>query len=377
MGAIQLGARLQANQATTKPMTFSVGLTPDLLTSKGEFSFDPALLRILEGATVPIRWEIMEDAGPMITPAQTARYDAIHVSTPRVTEASFGDGPTRLRIVARHGVGFDTIDQDALTRRGILLTNTPEAVRRPVAAMTLTFMLALGQRLMLKDRLTREGRWAERNDYMGQGLTGRVLGMVGAGSIAQEIARVVAPFEMRVIASGRAEAVGVAAAPAPPGRFPLDRVPLKVVLRESDYIVAICPLNESTHHLIGREAFEQMKPGAYFINVARGAVVDEAALIEALRNKRIAGAALDVFEQEPVDPKNPLLRMDNVIVTPHALCWTDETFDGIARTALTSIADALSGREPKHVVNKAALLARGNALVRAEPELTPPASGAG
>ena len=130
------------------------------------------------------------------------------------------------------------------------------------------------------------------------------------------------------------------------------KVDRETLLRESDFVVTIPLLNDETKHLMGRAEFALMKPSAYFINVSRGPVVDEAALIEALRSGRIAGAALDVFEQEPVDPKNPLLAMDNVIVTPHSLCWTDECFHNMAITGLASIVDALSGKVPEFVVNR-------------------------
>jgi phosphoglycerate dehydrogenase-like enzyme len=133
------------------------------------------------------------------------------------------------------------------------------------------------------------------------------------------------------------------------------KVDLPTLLRESDFVVTIPLLNDETRHLVGAREFAQMKPTAYFINVSRGPVVDEKALIEALRAGRIAGAALDVFEQEPVDPVNPLLAMDNVIVTPHSLCWTDECFHNMAVTGLASIVDALSGRVPEFVVNREVL----------------------
>lgn len=332
---------------------FLVGLTPDLFNSAGEPTFGREALAVLDGASDLLAWEVTEDARGGVTPEMTARYDALYLNTPKVGAESFGDA-FRTRLVARHGVGFDWVDTAALDRFGVVLTNTPLAIRRPVAAMALTFMLALGQRLFLKDALTRSGRWNERNDHMGMGLTGRTLGLVGVGGIGQELARIVAPFEMRVIGAGRGETSGASRVePVQDGL--ILRVDLATVLAESDFLVLACPLDETTFHLIGAPELARMKPGAYLINVARGAVVDEAALIEALRTKRIAGAGLDVFETEPVDPRNPLLAMDNVILSPHSLCWTDETFGGIARTAMTSIVDMLSRRQPAHVVNRGAL----------------------
>lgn len=331
---------------------FLVGLTPDLFNSKGEPTFGPAPMSILGQASGFLQWEAVDEVSGMVTPAMLSRYDALYLNTPKVTAASFTGAAVKTRIIARHGVGFDSIDLASLTAHGVMLTNTPFAIRRPAAAMALTFMLALGQRMLVKDRLTRTGRWTERNDYMGRGLTGRVLGLVGVGGIAKELARLVAPFEMRVIGAGR-EQTRRNAPPVPPFMDDgVSRVDLATVLRESDYIVLACSLNDSTHHLIGAAELALMKPTSYLINIARGAVVDEAALIAALGKGAIAGAGLDVFEQEPAATDNLLFAFDNVIVSPHSLCWTDETFEGIARSAMTSIVDMLSRRRPAHVVNE-------------------------
>src|SRR6185503_12281192 len=236
-------------------------------------------------------------------------------------------------------------DVAALTAKRIVLTNTPLAIRRPVAVATLTLLFALAGRLFAKDRITRAGRWADRNDLMGVGLVGRTLGIVGGGGIGQELLKVSAPFGLRrLVADPYASDAAMTGLGA-------TRVPLEQLLRESDFVVVACLLNDETRHLIGADQFAQMKPAAFFINVARGPIVDEPALIEALRAGRIAGAGLDVFEQEPVDPQNPLLRMENVIVTPHALCWTDECFDAIARSGLQGVVDFSLGRRPAHIVN--------------------------
>jgi phosphoglycerate dehydrogenase-like enzyme len=200
--------------------------------------------------------------------------------------------------------------------------------------------------MMLKDRLTRSGRWDERMDNMGMGLTGRTLGVVGAGRIGKELLRMARVFDLKLLAADPyVNAVEL-------GYVGARKVDLDTLLRESDFVVSIPLLNEETRHLIGAAQFALMKPTAYFINVSRGPVVDEPALIAALQAGRIAGAALDVFEQEPVDPANPLLKMDNVIVTPHSLCWTDECFHNMASTGLASIVDALSRRVPEFVVNR-------------------------
>jgi phosphoglycerate dehydrogenase-like enzyme len=236
-----------------------------------------------------------------------------------------------------------------MTRAGIIVTNTPSSMPRPVATIALTFVLALAGRLMLKDRITRAGRWHERMDNMGMGLTGRTLGVVGAGRIGKELLRMASVFDLKLLAADPyVDAIEL-------GYLGARKVDLDTAMRESDFVVVCCLLNDETRHLVGASQFARMKPTGYFINVARGPIVDEVALIGALRAGRMAGAAVDVFEQEPVAADNPLLAMDNVIVTPHALCWTDECFHNMATTGLASIVDALAGRRPEFVVNREVL----------------------
>lgn len=323
---------------------FKVGLSRDLLTRAGTPCFDPAALEILR-ANPAIAWEWIAEEVSEVTPEIAARYDAIHINLPRVTPATLARHDCRLKIIARNGVGYDSVDLPAATARGIAVTNTPIAVRRPVAVATLTLLLALAGRLLQKNQLSRTGRWNDRVDVMGQGLATRTLGLVGAGGIGQEILRLARPFFGRMIAADpHADRARV-------GSLGAELVTLEEVMRQSDFVVVCCLLNEETRHLINAPRLALMKPTAYFVNVGRGPITDEAALIAALRQGRIAGAGLDVTEREPIEPDNPLLEMDNVIVTPHALCWTDECFRDIAETALRSILDVSLGRRPRHVVN--------------------------
>jgi len=326
-------------------MTYRVGITRDILDSLGEPAFGRKALEILEAAS-GIEWEYLPEIVRELTPEHAARYDALYVNMARTPAAAVSRGDHRLRVVARHGVGFDSVDVPAMTQAGVLVTNTPMPMPRPVATIALTFILALAGKLMLKDRLTRTNRWNERMDNMGMGLTGRTLGVIGAGRIGKELLRMARTFDMRLLACDPyVNEVEL-------GYVGAKKVDMPALLRESDFVVTIPLLNEETFHLVGAKEFAQMKSTAYFINVSRGPVVDELALIDALRDQRIAGAALDVFEQEPVDPGNPLLTMDEVIVTPHSLCWTDECFHNMASTGLRSIVDALSGRVPEFVVNR-------------------------
>jgi len=324
-------------------MSFRIGLTRDLIKADGEPSFGRGPLELLDNAP-GLTWELIPETLSEITPEVAARYDGLYVNSPRVTRASVARSDCRIRIVARHGVGYDSVDTAALAERGIMLTNTPVAVRRPVAVATLTLIFALAGRLFEKDRLTRAGRWNERTSHMGLGLTGRTLGLIGAGGIGREILSLAAPFGWRMlVADPFADASSIRALDGEP-------VALRELLARSDFVVACCILNDQTRHLMNAQRFAQMKREAFFINVARGPVADEAALIDALSSGQIAGAGLDVFEQEPVDPANPLLSMQQVIVTPHALCWTDECFDAIAREGLGCLVDFAAGRTPRSVV---------------------------
>lgn len=327
----------------TRP--FHVGITRDILDSRGEPAFGREALAILDAAP-GLTWEYLPQRVSAIDADIAAAYDGLYVNAVTVPAAAVQRDDRRLSVVARHGVGYDSVDVAAMTRAGVIVTNTPSAMPRPVATIALTFILALAGRLFLKDRLTRTGRWNERMDNMGLGLTGRTLGVVGAGRIGKELLRMARTFDMRLLASDpHANDVEL-------GYLGTKRVPLETLLARSDFVVACCLLDEGTRHLFGDAQFANMRRDAYFINVARGPVVDEAALIRALQSGAIAGAALDVFEQEPVDPSNPLLAMDNVIVTPHSLCWTDECFANMATIGLTSIADVSAGRLPQYIVDR-------------------------
>ena len=322
---------------------FRVGITRDVLNADGEPSFGTAPLALLDRPQV--EWEYFPDSITEVASTHLARYDALYINAPLVTQSSFAQGNGRTRIIARHGVGYDSVDVAACTENGVIVTVQPDGVRRPVAVAAITYVLALSQKLRVKDRLTRAGRWAEKTNHMGTGLVGRTLGIIGAGNIGREIMRLAPVFGLHVLASD--PFVDPAVISAEGGR-PVD---LDTLLRESDFVVVMCLLNEQTRGLIGARELGLIRRSAYLISIARGPIVDEAALISALREERIAGAGIDVFETEPVDPHNPLLTMDNTIVTPHALCWTDQCFAGLAESGLGGIVAALRGERPGGVVN--------------------------
>ena len=327
--------------------SFRVGLTRDFLKPDGSLGFGDIGLDTL-AADPRVRWEFLPDVGGEVPLAVADQYDALLVLAPRITAATV-DGCRRLTLVARFGVGFDNVDTEACTRNDVLLTITPSGVRRPMAVATLTLLLALAHKLLTKDRLTREGRWSEKLDHMGLGLAGRTLGLIGLGNIGRDVLRVVAPLEMRHVA------YDPFVAPDSVDARQVELVDLDELLRRSDFVAVCCALTPATRHLLNAPRLSQMKSTAYLINVARGPIVDQQALTDALRERRIAGAALDVFEQEPISPSDPLLTLDNVILAPHAVCWTDELFAGIGRSACRSILDVAAGRAPRDVVNRDAL----------------------
>lgn len=326
---------------------FRVGITRDALNPSGEPVFGRDALKILDDPR--IEWEYLPENVAEFSAEHAARYDALCVLSPRTTRATLSGPDRRLKLVARFGVGYDNVDVSACSEQGVLLTITPDGVRRPVASSVMAFMLYMAHRLDVKDALVREGRWKDKGDFLGYGLAGKTLGVVGVGNIGKEVFRLARPWDMRFLGcdpnvpQSAVDELGV------------KMVDLDTLMRESDVVSVNCWLSKETHHLIGAREFGLMKPTAFFINTARGPVVDEAALVQALERKRFRAAAIDVFEQEPTPVDNPLLKFDNVIVAPHAVCHTDECMRLLGEYAFKSAVDLAHGRRPRNVVNVEAL----------------------
>ncbi|MFO1055982.1 MAG: NAD(P)-dependent oxidoreductase [Dongiaceae bacterium] len=257
----------------------------------------------------------------------------------------------RLGHIARFGVGFDDIAVAAATEAGVLVTNAPDGIRRPMAVAILMLVFALANRLPDKLRLARQGPegWARIAETLGTGLVGRTLGTLGLGSIGSELMRLAAPFGLRLVAHDpfvapeRAAALGV------------ELVGLEELCRRCDFLAVNCPLNPRTDGLLSAELLALMPAGAYLVNTSRGRIVDQAALTAALAERRIAGAALDVFATEPLPADDPLTRLDNVLLTPHAVGLTDQCFAEIGRINVSAILSLLRGEVPANVVNPAVL----------------------
>jgi phosphoglycerate dehydrogenase-like enzyme len=316
-------------------------VTPDFQTdAKG--LLEPALAEVL-GA---IEWEFMPHTGETARAEVLDRYDAVVALALRFPASTLA-GLQRLALIARWGVGYDRIDVPACTASDVILAITPEAVRRPVAEGIFALIFALAKNLRTLDRLCRSGHWRDGMPRNAQDIEGKTLGSVGAGNIAGEMFRMA-----RGLGLGRLLACDPFITSAPEG---VELTDLDTVLRESDFVAINCPLSDRTRDLIGARELALMKPTAYLINTARGPIVNQAALVEALTQQRIAGAGLDVFETEPVPAVSPLLKLDNVIVTPHSIAWVQESFRDNSLFACRNVLTVARGEVPKHVVNREVL----------------------
>lgn len=249
----------------------------------------------------------------------------------------------RMEIIARAGVGIDNIDVAAATEKGIIVVNAPEGNTIAAAEHTLAMMLALARNIPQANQLLKAGKW-ERKRFMGVELRNKVLGIVGLGRIGSEVAKRARGLEMRVLAYDpfisveRAQKMGV------------EMVGFDQVLRQSDFLTFHLPLTKDTYHLLGREQFLMMKPGVRLVNVARGGIIDEDALYEAIVSGRVAGAAIDVFEHEPM-VSSPLFELDNVIVTPHLGASTVEAQVSVAVEVAQDIVRSFRGEVIRNAVN--------------------------
>lgn len=256
------------------------------------------------------------------------------------------DAAGNLEVIGRTGAGVDNIDVEAATRRGIPVCHTPEANSSSVVEHTLALILALAKQLPVMDEAVRQGRFPVRYEYRPVDVAGKTLGVVGLGRIGRELARRAQnALSMKVIAYD-------------PYVDPqtVDKA-LKLlsdvgsVFERADFVTVHVPHVNETHHLVSAAMIAKMRPSSFLINTSRGAVVDESALVQALSDGRMAGAGLDVFEEEPPDADNPLLSLPNVILTPHSSALTKECVARMAVDTARGVLDVLQGRKPQYVFN--------------------------
>jgi phosphoglycerate dehydrogenase-like enzyme len=337
---------------------FRLALTGDFLDESGQPAYGDLGLRDLSSQP-HVRYRFLTDLAPRaddstywsrlysleITSDHIRGIDGLIVLRPWVTRATFAAGADDLVVIGRSGAGYDKIDLGACTEHGVAVFNAPLALNHSTASAALLFMLALAKRLPDQERIVRQGHWDQQSVVVGSEIHGRTLGIVGLGHSGRELARLVSPFSMRVLAcSPHAD-------PAEARSLGVQLTSLDELLRESDFVSLHCRLTPDTRRRIGPAQLAQMKPTAFFINLARGGLVDQEALVAALRAGRIAGAGLDVFEVEPLPWDDPLIGLDNVILTPHWLASTRDVWEATARAMSEGMLRAARGQRPENVVN--------------------------
>ena len=325
--------------------TFQVTFTRDFLNGDGQSSYgDVGLSELNSSARVTYRF--LDSYSDLVTPEQIEQTDGLALIYPSVTRETFARGNRRLAVIARCGAGYERIDLRACTEADVAVINAPDALRVPTASAALMYILVLSKRLCELDRLVREGHWDRRSKVMGVEPAGKTLGIVGLGIIGQELVRLAAPLRMRVLAydpyvpAARGAALGAT------------MVPLDTLLREADYVSLHCLLTDETRGLVGTHELALMKPTAYLINMARGQVVDHEALVDALTRRVIAGAGLDVFCQEPLPGDDPLVHLDNVVLSPHWATGTVDVFRDAGASNAKGFLRAAQGELPDFIVNR-------------------------
>jgi glyoxylate reductase len=306
-----------------------------------------AALSLLKGYGELRVWEPDEVIPRAVLLREVQEVDALLcMVTERIDEELLAQAHS-LRIVANMAVGYDNVDVPALTRRGIVLTNTPGVLTETTADLVFTLILGGARRIGEAERIVREGRWRSWSpfSFLGRDVHHATLGILGLGRIGMEVAKRAKGFDMRVLYANRGRN---REAEEKLGGVPVD---FPTLLRESDFVTVLVPLTPDTRHLLSTPQFKLMKPTAFLINAARGLIVDQRALYEALRDGLIAGAALDVTDPEPIPQDDPLLSLENCLILPHIGSASIATRTRMATLAAENIATFLSGNHPPTPVN--------------------------
>ncbi|MZQ99415.1 MAG: hypothetical protein GT601_17250 [Acidaminobacter sp.] len=306
----------------------------------------PDGIELLETVAEVVRGTSVE-AQTIVKEAQDC--DAMLVRSAYVTSEMMAALP-KLKIVAKHGIGVDNIDVEAATQSGIMVVNAPEANINAVAEHAFALIMALSKNLLFLDRNLRNGDFKARNKYPCTEIKGKVIGLIGLGRISKLLAMKIKSLDVRVIAYDPFVSEDSRAFASSEG---IDLVEtLDEILTLSDLVSIHVPLTNDTRGMFDKAALSKMKSESYLINVARGHIVDEDALYEALKNQKIKGAALDVFAEEPPAKDHPLFQLDNIIVSPHNAALTHEALCAMATHSAQGIVEFLSNREPRNIVNR-------------------------
>ncbi len=323
---------------------FRVALTADFYDTEGRLKYRDIGLDLLESAP-HIEVSRFAEHRAEIEPQQLAGASGVIVLSSRVTARSLS-ASNDLLAIGRFGVGFDSVDVAACTAADVVLFITAGAVDHSVAEATVGWMLALTHHVRVKDQLVREGQWDARSRYMGSELRNRTLGIIGFGGIGRSVVKLLSGFGMNTPL-----VFDPFVSPAVLAESGAQAVSLDELLTQSDFVSLHCPLNEQTRNLLTTRELSLIKPTAYLLNTARGGIVEEDALFAALSERRIAGAALDCFVGEPITTPPRWAKLDNVLLAPHSIAWTDELFRDIGRSACQGMIDLSCGRKPRGVVN--------------------------
>lgn len=305
-------------------------------------SLAPAGLKLLQEAGCEV--DVRTDLSPAALAALIPPYDALIIRSSTQVTAALIAAADSLKVIARAGVGIDNVDVAAATQRGIIVVNAPTGNVSAAAEHTLALLLALARHIPAARQTLAQGGW-NRNAFMGVELRGKTLGLIGLGRVAGQVAARVLGLNLRVLAYDPYVSADYA------GNIGVELVDLDRLLAESDFISVHLPLNEATRGLLDARRLAQCKPGVRLINTARGGIIDEEALLPALDSGHVAGAALDVFTQEPLPPDSPLRTHPRLIVTPHIGGSTAEAQDQVAIDAAEQVVDVLAGRPARYAVN--------------------------
>ncbi|MCX5714345.1 MAG: phosphoglycerate dehydrogenase [Candidatus Omnitrophica bacterium] len=298
------------------------------------------ILREVKEFEVEVQTELKPEALKQII----KDYDALIVRSATKVTKDIIESAVKLKAIGRAGVGLDNVDLDAATQKGIIVMNTPAGNTISTAEHTMSMILALSRNIAQANASTKKGEW-KRSKFMGVELYGKTLGIVGLGRIGTEVAKRAGSFGMKVLAFDpflsreAAKSLGIEA------------VELKELFSRADYITVHTPLTDETKHMISTNEFALMKKGVRLINCARGGIIDELALINAIKEGKVAGAAMDVFEKEPIAPESELLKLDNVVITPHLGASTEEAQVNVAVEVAEIVRDCLLGRGIRNAAN--------------------------
>lgn len=309
---------------------------------------DPLIERVKDDYEI-VMWEKEEEPMPReLLLKEVEDADALFVTVSDQIDEELIESAPKLKVISTMAVGYDNIDIAAATKRGILVGHTPGVLTEAVADFTFALLMATARRITEGEKVIRQNQWKSWGPFMltGQSVYGATIGIIGMGRIGEAVARRAKGFNMNILYHNRTRK------PEAEAELGATYCSLEELLRQSDFVVLLAPATPETYHMIGKEQFDMMKESCVFINTSRGTNVDERALYEALKNKKIFAAGLDVFEKEPITSDHPLLELDNVICQPHIGSATIATRMKMANVAIDNIIRGLNGQPLLHTVNE-------------------------